>query len=321
MRPRLLAAGWVLVAALFVILALYGLSKWYSLSTEMARVRAERERLTSEIELRQQQLVAEMRRHAELLQEMQWTSSGADPATFLARLAELAREKRMKVMAIGPLEQQSSPQFNKSWHTIQIQAPYREIRELALRVEGEKGILEDVHLEAAAQTGGPPAAAAPRDEIQARFKMTALELSPQAKMIIERALASTRGTAQVPPGSPLALSVPSRETKGSAGRDPFFFLTPPPIVRAGGGPSAPGPEVAGAPPGPVVPLDVKGIVSFPDGFLAIVNNQIVKVGDTVSGHRVERITDNAVSLREPGAAPRTIQLPELGATPPAPPRR
>jgi hypothetical protein len=115
--------------------------------------------------------------------------------------------------------------------------------------------------------------------------------------------------------------VPSRETKGSAGRDPFFFLTPPPIVRAGGGPSAPGPEVAGAPPGPVVPLDVKGIVSFPDGFLAIVNNQIVKVGDTVSGHRVERITDDSVTLSEPGGSPRTVRLPELAPAAPAEPRR
>ncbi len=70
-----------------------------------------------------------------------------------------------------------------------------------------------------------------------------------------------------------------------------------------------------------MPLDLKGIVNFPDGHLAIVNNQIVKVGDTVSGLRVERITENSVTVREP-SGPRTVSLPELGAPPaPAEPRR
>jgi len=62
-------------------------------------------------------------------------------------------------------------------------------------------------------------------------------------------------------------------------------------------------------------MEVKGIVSFPGGFLAIVNNQIVKVGDTVNGHRVERITDSAVVLREPDGGQRTETLPGLGAAP------
>ncbi len=132
--------------------------------------------------------------------------------TFLARMADLAREKRMKVMGIGPLEKQSSAQFTKTWHTIQVQAPYREIRELASRVERDKGIIEDVHLEEAPPAPGQSASKSSptaQDEVQARFKMTALELSPQAKVIIDRALTATGGAAQVPPGSPLALSVPS----------------------------------------------------------------------------------------------------------------
>jgi hypothetical protein len=62
-------------------------------------------------------------------------------------------------------------------------------------------------------------------------------------------------------------------------------------------------------------MEVKGIVSFPGGYLAIVNNQIVKVGDTVSGHRVERITDNAVVLREPDGGQRTETLPGLVVAP------
>ncbi|MEK7837944.1 MAG: hypothetical protein AAB328_08165, partial [candidate division NC10 bacterium] len=59
----------------------------------------------------------------------------------------------------------------------------------------------------------------------------------------------------------------------------------------------------------------------PGGFHVIVNNQIVKVGDSLSGHRVDRITDDAVVLREPGGGTRTIPLPGLAAAPPAGLRR
>ena len=323
MKSRLVAIAWIVVAFLFVVLLLAEYSRWRSLATEGVRARAERQQLAAEIQLREQQLVGEMRKHAALLQEMQWTSSGADPSTFLARMADLAKEKRMKVMGIGPLERQSSAQFTKTWHTIQVQAPYREIRELASRVERDKGIIEDVHLEEApAAPGGSARGAGTQDEVQARFKMTALELSPQAKTIIERALAATGGAGQVPPGSPLALSVPSGSA-GSIGRDPFTFLTALAGPRPPSAPTEPAGTTEAPPPAaPSVPLDLKGIVNFPDGHLAIVNNQIVKVGDTVSGLRVERITQNSVTVRESNGGDRTVTLPEL-APPPAPaePRR
>jgi hypothetical protein len=317
-RPRALAVTWILVAAVFLVLLFFEFSKWRSLSTEVSRAGAERQRLTAEIQIKEGQLVSEMHKHSTLVQEMQWTAAGADPSAFLTRLAELAREKRMMVMAIGALERQSAPQFTKSWHSIQVRAPYREIRELAARVEQDRGILEDVHLEAVRPDQRPASEDEPRrgEEVLARFKLTSLELSAQAKQMVERTLAASGGPPKAAPAPPLALPVPTTGAPPSAaGRDPFSFLTPPapprPPVVAG-----PGPEPARA------DLDLKGIVSFPDGFLAIVNNQIVKVGDTVSGHRVERITENAVTLREPGAATaRTVDLPEMAPAAPPTPRR
>jgi hypothetical protein len=68
-------------------------------------------------------------------------------------------------------------------------------------------------------------------------------------------------------------------------------------------------------------MELSAIVGFPGGYLAIINNQIVKAGDVVNGARIERITETSVSLREPDAPPRTIELPQLGAPPPAAPRR
>jgi hypothetical protein len=41
----------------------------------------------------------------------------------------------------------------------------------------------------------------------------------------------------------------------------------------------------------------------------------------VNGHRVETITDTAVTVRAPGAEPRILELPELSSDSPKDPRR
>jgi hypothetical protein len=110
---------------------------------------------------------------------------------------------------------------------------------------------------------------------------------------------------------------------GSDARDPFATTTamrrP---VSPGGGPPPPvtSPAGAGSEPGQVG-LELKGIVAFPGGYLAIVNNQIVKTGDTVLGHRVERIAEDVVVFREPGGGTRRVTLPGLADGPPGGPRR
>jgi hypothetical protein len=309
---RALAVGWVLVPALFVVLLGWELATWRALAAERARAQAERQRLADEIRLREQQLTMELRSQAALLGEMQWSSPGSDPGAFLMRLAELVEQKRVKVLAIEPRETQATPQFAKSWHTVRIQAPYRELRDLTARVEADRGIVEDVHIDAApapVPTGPAPSPAAASDEVQARFRLTALDLSPAARQILERVAAARGGAAGAPA---LTLPVPAGAPPPLA-RDPFTF--PPGAVRVVRAPSAPlaaAQETRASAPSA---LTVNGIVSFPDGHLAIVNDQIVKVGDTVSGHRIERITSSSVTVRPGGGEPRTLALPELAITP------
>ncbi|MBI2529146.1 MAG: hypothetical protein HYV93_24560 [Candidatus Rokubacteria bacterium] len=332
MKDRAMTVAWVVVALVFALVLFYELGKWRSLSTEGVRAAGERVRLSGEIRSREEEIVREMRASAGLLQEMQWSSAGGDPSAFLTRLAELASEKRMKVVGIGNLERQATAQFNKSWHPIQLVAPYRELRDLAARVEAQRGILEDMSISVPKNvlpgTGRS-------DEVEAKFRMTALELTTEAKRVLERALAAS-GAGQAPPGPALALPLPTPAAGVAQSRDPFTFgataaapgAPAPPVasrrpVAAGRTPAGTAPGAPAAPRAetPKVVMELKGIVGFPGGFLAIVNNQIVKVGDGIAGHRVERITEETVVLREPAGGTRTISLPGLAQAPPAGLRR
>ena len=155
--------------------------------------------------------------------------------------------------------------------------------------------------------------------------MTALELTPDAQKVFERAVAAS-GAGRQRARRPVAGAAPARAAPaevGSAARDPFTFVAgvrrPPPPAGAARRPAAPRPAAPGgarrarAAPGG---FELKGIVAFPGGYLAIVNNQIVKAGDTVLGHRVERITEDSVLFREPGGGTRQVSLPGLTDGPP-----
>jgi hypothetical protein len=315
MTSRGLALAWVTVALAILAGLGYALAQWRALSVESAQTAAERQRLAEEVRLRDAQLAGETRRHAARLRDMQWSPAGADPSAFLARLAALAREKRTRITTVGPLERQSTPQFTRSWHVIQVVGPYREVRELIGRVERDRGVLQDVRIEPA------PAPAAGRaddpdapGEVQARFRLTALELSPQARSIVDRVMAAGNAVAPgLPPG-------PSPDpVDGGPARNPFAFAAgrPAPAPRGAAPPPPPPPRPAPAP----APVQLSAIVGFPGGFLAIIDNQIVRVGDVVNGALVERITETSVTLREPDGPARALELPQLGAPPPAAPRR
>src|SRR5262245_29886386 len=104
-----MGVAWVLVAVAFVLVLIFEVSKWRELAAEERRVESERQRLTEQINQTQQQIAAEMTKNASVLQDMQWSADGTDPSAFLNRMAELAREKRMTVLGLGPLERQAAP--------------------------------------------------------------------------------------------------------------------------------------------------------------------------------------------------------------------
>jgi hypothetical protein len=71
-------------------------------------------------------------------------------------------------------------------------------------------------------------------------------------------------------------------------------------------------------PRPLIPLAVKGIVTFSGESVAIVNDQIVGVGDVVDGHRVQAISEGKVLFLDPAGASRQAVLPGFGPASPPP---
>jgi hypothetical protein len=226
-------------------------------------------------------------------------------------VAELTQGSRLKVLAVGPLEQQATAQFSKSWHALTVQGPFQDLVELAARVENERGTLDNVAIEAqAAQAAArqqPGQAPQPRvsPEVLAKFRVTALQLTQQARMIIEDA-AKPSGVSLTPPTPSTGLSLPV-PSPTSQTRDPFAFGAPVERPRP-----AEGTRLAeGSVPRAV--FDLQGIVAFPGGHLAILNNQIVRTGEKMADYTIERITDTAVLLRQSDGTPRQISLPDIGA--------
>jgi hypothetical protein len=311
MKERDLAIAWIALAAVFVLALAWEIKTYFSVSAQGYEVAAELNRLGSEINQREQELVREARSNAGLLQEMSWTATGGDPTAFMRRVADLAQGSQLKVTAIGSIERQSTPQFTKSWHSIEIFGPYQELKALAARVENERGILEDVSLAEAPKDARE--AARPREgqrlgpgggtEVQAKFRITSMELTPATRDILNRASQASGiqlTPAPPPSGAAPGLPVPAPSGAGApAPRDPFVYGVPP-TTR---------PVVASTTKGEG--LDLQGIVGFPGGYLAIVDNTIVRVGDKVKGHRVEDITERGVLLRQPNGAPRRLTLPDI----------
>ena len=305
MKGRALAGGWIVTA--LVVLAAIGWTVAQTISLGRLGTTADTQRagLARELQASRQNIQAELVEKADLLRDIRWSPDRATAADVLRRLADLARGGQAKVLAIAPLEQEPAARYRKSSHRIDMTASFSELLDLATRVEREGGILEDVVLEVPQRKPGEGAG---RDTVRAQFRLTTIEPSDDTRRIMERVLAATAKSSRSI--LPVALTLPldaRAETTLLALRDPFAFVE---------APRRRGPAIAVAPAPPIAPASVKGIMKFPGGALAIVDDQVVKVGDVVNGRRVEQIVDGRIVLSEPGGDSRSILLPGFAAPPP-----
>jgi hypothetical protein len=323
---RRLAVAWILTVVAFGALFVWGLRAWRALDSRGREAALARARLTATLKIKQEEVLRELRSQG-LFREMQWSMERTDPAVSLNGLAEQARGTRLKILAIGPLERKETPQFVKSWQTVQVVAPFADFKELVARIEQDRGLMEDLVLEVPREAARPGALDA--REVHARFKMTSMEVTGEARRALQRALAINR----TGPGAPLLAEAPSAlprpaKTAETVGRDPFAFVAPtavrpsekaivPKRARATSSPSTNVGFSAGgsreSSSTAALPMMIKGIVSMPDGYLAIVNREIVRVGDVVENHRVEQITATTVMLRRPDGTAYLLTLPDPNA--------
>lgn len=305
MKERELAILWIVLVVVFGG-GLFGFLQYArSLRSSGAQASMEVARLRAAIEQKQGEILTEMKSNASTLQEMSWTGTTGDPVAFLSRVAELTQGSRLKVLAVGPLERQATPQFSKSWHALTVQGPFADLVEMAARVENERGTLDNVVIET--QAAQAPAALQPgqapqprgSSEIQAKLRVTALQLTQRARKVIEEATKAS-GVSLSHAVSPTGLSLPV-PSAASGSRDPFAFSAPLERPR----------QAAASVPRAV--FDLQGIVGFPGGYLAILNNQIVRTGEKMADFTIEQITDTAVLLRQTDGTSRRLLLPDIGA--------
>jgi len=305
-KGRALAGGWIVTA--LVLLAAIGWTVAQTISLGRLGTTADTQRagLARELQASRQNIQAELVAKADLLRDIRWSPDRATAADVLRRLADLARGGQAKVLAIAPLEQEPTARYRKSSHRIELTASFSELLDLASRVEREGGILEDIVLEVAQRKPGEGAG---RDTVRAQFRLTTIEPSDDTRRIVERVLAATAKSSRSPLAAALTLPLEARAaTTLMSLRDPFKFAEAP--RRSG-----PAIAVAPAPPPPIATVSLQGIMKFPGGALAIVDQQIVKVGDVVNGRRVEEIVDGRIVLSEPSGGSRSIPLTGFAAVP------
>jgi len=305
-KGRALAVGWILMFLVVLTALGWTAAQTISLGRLGATADTQRAGLARELEASRQNIQAELVANADLLKDIRWSPDRATAADVLRRLADLARGGQAKVLAIAPLEQEPAARYRKSSHRIDMTASFSELLDLATRVEREGGILEDVVLEVPQRTPGEGAG---RDTVRAQFRLTTIEPSDDTRRIMERVLAATAKSSRSPLAAALTLPLEARAetTTLQPLRDPFKFAE---------APRRTGPAIAAAPaPPPIAPVSVKGIMKFPGGALAIVDDRVVKVGDVLNGRRVEQIVDGRIVLSEPGGGSRSILLPGFAPAP------
>ncbi len=306
MKGRALTVGWVGMVLVVLAALVWTVAQTISLGRLGATADVQRAGLTRELEASRQNIQAELVANADLLKDIRWSPDRATAADVLRRLADLARGGQAKVLAIAPLEQEPAARYRKSSHRIDMTASFRELLDLVTRVEREGGILEDVVLETPQAKPGQETGS---DGVRAQFRLTTIEPSDDTRRIMERVVAATAKSSRSPLAAALTLPLEVRaETTLLPLRDPFKLAEAP--RRRG-----PAIAVAPAPEPPIVPVSVKGIMKFPGGALAIVDDQVVKVGDVVNGRRVEQIVDGRIVLGEPGGGSRSILLPGFAPAP------
>ena len=319
MSGRRLGAAWIATAVVLLLALGWMVGQAITLGRSGASADVQHADLARQLVTSRQKIQDELVAKVEVLKDLRWNADRPSAADIVRRLAELARDGHATVSALAPVEKESTARARESSHRVEMAASFHEILDFAAKVERDGGILEDVVFEIPAKTGE---ATAPAEGLTAQFRLTTIEPSDDARHIMRRVLAASASHPRFALTSALALPMDVQTPASPSLRDPFQFTEVSPRRRGPSTVTAIAAPPTGASPSPAAPvaapLVVKGIVKFPGGTMAIINDQIVKVGDIVEGQRVEAIADGKVVLHEPGSGSRSVPLAGFAPMPPAP---
>lgn len=192
-------------------------------------------------------------RYAGILKRFPWLIESAGGTAFLTRLGEVVTGQSLKVLAIGALQRQATPEWAKVSRQIRLTGRFAEVLSLVENVERSRGVLQEVKIRKSQPRGGEPEEP---EEIEAQFGLVTLELSEDIRKRLRASIAVLPKGSEpeaAEPGGPLLLPVPAGASPIPVAslRDPFQS---PEAISATGVPGrtrAPGP--GGLPPEEVFP--------------------------------------------------------------------
>lgn len=316
--------GWFGLVGLLLVLVWLALiqlpTQAHELQRQVQAAQRDRQQRDSALTALNAQFEQDESRFVSILKRFPWLIKSAGGTAFLTRLGEVVTGQSLKVLAIGTLQRQETPEWTKGSRQVRLTGRFSDILSLVEKVERNRGILEAVKIQKPQPQGGAPEAP---EEIEAQFGLVTVELSEDIRKrlrasIAERLKGSEAGAAE--PQGPLLLPVPAASATPVASlRDPFqspeaisAMGVPGRTTGAPGGTRAPGP--GGLPPEEVFPpLVLAGIIESPRGRTAIINNQMVREGERIAGVLVQAIHKHAVMLKSPSAV-KHLTLPEFGST-------
>ena len=270
----------------------------------------ERQQSASTLQDLEAQFKQDENRYAGILQRFPWLTESAEGTAFLTRLGDVVTGQSLKILAIGALQRQETPEWTKVSRQIRLTGRFSDILRLVENVERNKGILEALKMQRPQLQGGEESL----EEIEAQFGLVTVELPPDVRDRIRASNAALPAGCQpgaAAQGDSLRLQVPPGARP--IVRDPFQIpgATPPP--------GAPVEPVTKPPPSDEAfpGLTLTGIIESPRGRVAIINNQMVREGGQIEGVLVQAIHKHEVVLKSPSAV-KHLTLPKFRSTPQLP---
>jgi len=295
MKGRMLWLGWVGLLV-FVVMAVGLTLRQQGIYRQLASLVNMRKALETDYQKAEDTLKKDLTRYVKVLRRFPWLLESGSGTAFLTRLSDVASDHLLKIVGVGPLERKTIGQVERIGRRVKVSGSFSDILGVVEKVERNRGIMDGLTVKLSDQKGKNNGV----EKLEAQFSLVTAELSTPVRKRM-RSLLVTALDSKEANGVPV-VSAPQIEWnfEVAALRDPFLPVRPFEAKEKAKK------VTAAIPSFPEVRLS--GIVSLLNKKMAIINDQMLGVGDRFDGILVEQVTDDAVVLKSESAGKR-IRLP------------